>query len=103
MSRQIVRPAGRLAGRIMVPGDKSISHRALILTGIGQGSCRLRGLSTAMDVEATRGALASLGIVIRDPNGQVKSSTSSTQALDREILVEGLGRDNLSSPDSAID
>ncbi len=56
-----VRRARRLEGAIRVPGDKSISHRALILGAIAGGRSRLGGLSTGADVRSTAGCLLRLG------------------------------------------
>jgi 3-phosphoshikimate 1-carboxyvinyltransferase len=56
-----VRPARRLDGVIRVPGDKSISHRALILGSIASGRSRLRGLSPGADVQSTVRCVRELG------------------------------------------
>jgi 3-phosphoshikimate 1-carboxyvinyltransferase len=56
-----VRRARRLEGEIRVPGDKSISHRALILGSIASGRSRLRGLSPGADVQSTRRCMQELG------------------------------------------
>ena len=56
-----VRPSRRLDGELRVPGDKSISHRALILGSIASGRSSLRGLSPGADVQSTIGCLAALG------------------------------------------
>jgi 3-phosphoshikimate 1-carboxyvinyltransferase len=56
-----VRPARKLEGEIHVPGDKSISHRALILGSIADGSSSLRGLSPGADVQSTIRCLHELG------------------------------------------
>ena len=56
-----VRPARRLDGAIRVPGDKSISHRALILGSIASGRSRLRGLSPGADVQSTALCVQRLG------------------------------------------
>jgi 3-phosphoshikimate 1-carboxyvinyltransferase len=53
-----------LRGRIRVPGDKSISHRALILAALAEGTSRVRGLSHGDDVARTRQAVEALGTVI---------------------------------------
>jgi 3-phosphoshikimate 1-carboxyvinyltransferase len=53
--------AGPLKGRIRVPGDKSISHRALILGALATGRTRIRGLLEAEDVVNTAKALTALG------------------------------------------
>ncbi len=59
-----LRSDGRLRGRIGVPGDKSISHRAVLLASIAQGSSQIRGWLAAGDTEATLGAMQSLGVRI---------------------------------------
>lgn len=59
-----LRSDGRLRGRIGVPGDKSISHRAVMLASIAQGSSQIRGWLAAGDTEATLGAMQSLGVRI---------------------------------------
>ena len=51
-----------LRGRIRVPGDKSISHRALILAGLAEGTSVVRGLSTGDDVTRTRMAMEAMGV-----------------------------------------
>ena len=56
-----VRPARKLEGEIRVPGDKSISHRALILGSIAAGRSSLRGLSPGADVQSTIRCLRELG------------------------------------------
>ena len=61
-----VRKARPLEGDIKVPGDKSISHRALILGSIADGESRLRGLSTGADVQSTAGCMRALGVEITD-------------------------------------
>ncbi|SLN22491.1 3-phosphoshikimate 1-carboxyvinyltransferase [Oceanibacterium hippocampi] len=54
-------PAATLKGDITVPGDKSISHRALILGGMAVGETRIEGLLEGEDVHATAAAMAALG------------------------------------------
>jgi 3-phosphoshikimate 1-carboxyvinyltransferase len=56
-----VRPARRLDGAIRVPGDKSISHRALILGSIASGTSRIGGLSPGADVQSTVRCVRELG------------------------------------------
>jgi 3-phosphoshikimate 1-carboxyvinyltransferase len=56
-----VRPSRRLEGEIRMPGDKSISHRALILGSIASGRSSLRGLSPGADVQSTVRCLQELG------------------------------------------
>jgi len=59
-----VRPARKLDGTITVPGDKSISHRALIFGSIASGESRVRGLSAGADVQSTASCLRALGVDI---------------------------------------
>jgi len=58
-------PGGPLTGRLRVPGDKSISHRALLFNGLATGSARVRGLLEAEDVLATAEAVRQLGAEVR--------------------------------------
>ena len=59
-----VRSSRRLEGHIRVPGDKSISHRALILGSIASGRSRLGGLSPGADVQSTIRCVQALGAVL---------------------------------------
>lgn len=62
-----VRPALPLRGRLSVPGDKSISHRALIFGALASGRSRLSGLLESEDVASTRRALLALGARVEGP------------------------------------
>ena len=63
-------PHGALAGRIRVPGDKSISHRSLMLAGLAVGESRIAGLLEGEDVLATAAAMRLLGCeVVRGTDG----------------------------------
>jgi 3-phosphoshikimate 1-carboxyvinyltransferase len=61
-----VRGGRRLEGAVRLPGDKSISHRALILNAVGDGSARVEGLSAGGDVVSMAGCLRALGVEIDD-------------------------------------
>ncbi|MCH7551240.1 MAG: 3-phosphoshikimate 1-carboxyvinyltransferase [Proteobacteria bacterium] len=70
MTALISRPAGPLAGAAAVPGDKSISHRALILGALAVGETRIAGLLASDDVLATAAAVRALGAQAeQDDNG----------------------------------
>ena len=70
-SRLRAEASGPLVGRIMVPGDKSISHRALILGGMATGETRIEGLLEGDDVLATAAAVRALGAEVeRTGEGQ---------------------------------
>lgn len=88
-----VQPARRaLTGETTPPGDKSISHRAALLGGMGQGTTRIRGFLAADDTLATLAAMASLGVEVtrsgtdvemhanglRPPNGPLDLGNSGT-------------------------
>ena len=62
-------PAGPLIGQAAVPGDKSISHRALIVGASATGETRIQGLLEADDVMRTAGALGALGVPVDDLGG----------------------------------
>lgn len=61
----------RLRGRVAVPGDKSISHRALILGALAGGPARLGNLNPGADVAATAEALGRMGAALSRSNHQV--------------------------------
>ena len=62
------KPSGPLSGKISVPGDKSISHRALILSALAVGKSRITGLLEGEDVLATAAALRAMGARIEKKN-----------------------------------
>ena len=57
-----VAPAARLRGRLRVPGDKSITHRALLLAGMAAGRSTISGASDGLDPRSTARCLAELGV-----------------------------------------
>jgi 3-phosphoshikimate 1-carboxyvinyltransferase len=61
-----VRSARRLDGEVRLPGDKSISHRALMLNAVADGPARVRGLSPGADVASTAGCVRALGVEIEN-------------------------------------
>lgn len=61
-----VKRAHGLRGTVKVPGDKSISHRALILGAVASGESTVRGLSIGADVQSTASCLRALGVEIED-------------------------------------
>lgn len=65
-------PASRLQGEIVVPGDKSISHRYAILGGFATGRTRISHYSTSRDCQATLNCLRPLGIEIQRFNNEVE-------------------------------
>ncbi len=58
----VVEPAPRLVGHLAVPGDKSISHRAVLLGAICDGETRITGFGRSADTEATIAAVRALGV-----------------------------------------
>jgi 3-phosphoshikimate 1-carboxyvinyltransferase len=85
---------GPLRGEVRVPGDKSVSHRALMLGAVAGGTTRVRGLNAGEDVRATYDALAAMGaqftrdgdavdirgVILRDPAGTIDARNSGTTA-----------------------
>ncbi|MGH9167470.1 MAG: 3-phosphoshikimate 1-carboxyvinyltransferase, partial [Acidimicrobiia bacterium] len=61
MSARTVRgPGGAFRARLRVPGDKSLSHRALLLAGMARGESELQGLGPGRDVQSTKRLLEAL-------------------------------------------
>jgi 3-phosphoshikimate 1-carboxyvinyltransferase len=59
-------PAASLVGHVAVPGDKSISHRAVLIGAIAEGDTRVRGFGRAGDTQASIDAVRALGIEVED-------------------------------------
>jgi 3-phosphoshikimate 1-carboxyvinyltransferase len=85
-----VAPGARIGGEIAVPGDKSISHRALMLGGIAAGRTTVNGFLESEDCIATRNALSALGVDIR-------------LAANGTLTIEGRGTSALRAPTGALD
>ena len=85
-----VEPAGALAGHIAVPGDKSISHRAVLIGALGEGETRVQGFGRSADTESTIAAVRALGVEVDDVS-------------DDELVVHGVSVRGLTPAVSAID
>ena len=83
-------PADALCGEVEVPGDKSISHRALMLGAIADGNTRVRGFLESADTHATERILQTMGVRIDAPNPE-------------ERLVHGVGLRGLRAPEGELD
>ncbi|HVD11717.1 MAG TPA: 3-phosphoshikimate 1-carboxyvinyltransferase [Gaiellaceae bacterium] len=85
-----VEPATALHGHIAVPGDKSISHRAVLLGAIGEGETLVRGFGRSRDTESTIAAVGALGVPVHEED------------VDR-LRIEGAGLRGLREPGGPID
>jgi 3-phosphoshikimate 1-carboxyvinyltransferase len=88
--KQKVRAARALDGEVYPPGDKSISHRAIILNSIAQGNARVSNFSQAGDCLATVTCLRALGVEIE--SGEVG-----------ELFVRGVGKGGLKEAEDVLD
>jgi 3-phosphoshikimate 1-carboxyvinyltransferase len=94
MSVFVADPVGHgLHGRIRVPGDKSVSHRALLLAARAEGRSTIAGLSRGDDVSATRRAIQQFGAVVSGLDGPAPGT---------DWVVEG-GKSRIGEPESVID
>lgn len=84
------RANGPLHGNARVPGDKSVSHRALMLAAIAEGDSRIRGFLEGEDTRATAAVLAQLGVRIDTPSSG-------------ERVVHGAGLHGLRGTAQALD
>lgn len=83
-------PGGGVEGELTVPGDKSISHRALMLGGIAQGVTDITGFLAGEDCLATLRALQALGVRIDRPE-------------DQHVIVYGVGAHGLQAATAPLD
>lgn len=93
----LIRPGGILKGRCRVPGDKSISHRALLLGAIAGGRSRAKGFLPASDCLATLRCVEALGIRVESRGDTCVAPTSV------ELIVHGRGLRGLLAPDAPLD
>ncbi len=104
-----VAAAPALKGRIRVPGDKSISHRALMLSALAVGESRVEGLLEGEDVLATAAALRAMGATIIKESAA--ASSGGEQAMGADIArgedgiwrIHGVGVGGLLQPRAALD
>lgn len=82
-------PGGRVSGDIRVPGDKSISHRAVMLGAIAEGVTEVRGFLNADDCLATLAAIEAMGVRVERP------------AAD-QLVIHGVGPRGLKAPGAAL-
>jgi 3-phosphoshikimate 1-carboxyvinyltransferase len=85
-----IAPAASLRGALRVPGDKSISHRALLVGAVGDAETVVHGFGRSLDTESTLAAVRSLGVVVAE------------EAPDL-LRVSGVGLTGLREPGSPID
>src|SRR5262245_2309566 len=90
MSDYVVQPSAQAGGSVRVPGDKSISHRALMLGGVAEGITEVRGFLESEDCLATMKAMRALGVRVE-------------QTGDREVRVHGVGLRGLKPATHALD
>ena len=65
--RYIVHPGGKITGQVRVPGDKSISHRSIMLGSIAEGTTEVTGFLEGEDALATLAAFRGMGVDIIGP------------------------------------
>ncbi|MGG6293484.1 3-phosphoshikimate 1-carboxyvinyltransferase [Leptolyngbya sp. AN02str] len=85
-------PAGEasLSGHIQIPGDKSISHRALMLGALAEGTTHIRGLLLGEDPRSTAACFQAMGATISELNTE-------------SVTVQGIGLGNLQEPNHVLD
>lgn len=83
-------PAKALQGEISVPGDKSISHRAIIFSAIAKGKTTIQGFLDGEDCLATLKAFQAMGVSVEGPVSQ-------------QLVIHGVGKYGLQKPQAAID
>ena len=92
MNQQFIAgPGGRLTGRLRVPGDKSISHRSIMLGALAEGMTRVDGFLEGADALATRNIFTAMGVTIRGPHG------------DGRVEIDGVGLEGLRAPAQVLD
>jgi 3-phosphoshikimate 1-carboxyvinyltransferase len=89
-----IRHAARLRGEVRLPGDKSISHRALIMAALAEGESRIHGAGDGADVRSTAGIIEALG-------ASVQRVRADSRNVDYRVISPGA--DGLREPAEALD
>jgi 3-phosphoshikimate 1-carboxyvinyltransferase len=87
--RQTICPAGPLSGVVVLPGDKSISHRYAMIAALAEGPSKIVNYSTGADCHSTLGCLQALGIGVREEG--------------TTVTIEGRGLEGWRKPASDLD
>ena len=90
MSHLILGATKSLRGTACVPGDKSISHRSVLLGALAEGDSHVRGFLDGRDCQATIKVMTELGACIES-------------VRPREIKIQGVGLRGLQEPDQVLD
>jgi 3-phosphoshikimate 1-carboxyvinyltransferase len=85
----VVQPGGTLDGRLRMPGDKSISHRAVMLGALADGVTEVSGFLEGEDNRATIGAFRAMGVTIEEHGGG-------------RVTIHGVGLHGLKAPDAPL-
>jgi 3-phosphoshikimate 1-carboxyvinyltransferase len=85
-----VQPGSKLTGRVRVPGDKSISHRSVMLGSLAEGTTRVSGLLEGEDVLCTLAAFRAMGVQAQGPE-------------EGRLVIEGVGLHGLKAPTQPLD
>ena len=88
--RFIASPGGKLAGEIRVAGDKSISHRSIMLGALAEGTTHVSGFLEGEDALATLNAFKAMGVQIEGPQ-------------DGKVVIHGVGMNGLEAPEGPLD
>ncbi len=86
----MVKSSGRLTGTLRVPGDKSISHRAVMLGALAEGTTHITGLLEGEDVLRTLGAFRAMGVLAKGPEAG-------------RLTIQGVGLRGLRPPAQPLD
>jgi 3-phosphoshikimate 1-carboxyvinyltransferase len=85
----IIKPAEKLRGRLRLPGDKSISHRAAMLSALARGATEIKNFASSADCAATLDCLQKLGVEVRRAGGST-------------VFVKGFGKSGLREPATVL-
>ena len=85
-----VEAGGALRGSIAIPGDKSVSHRAVLLGSIAEGTTEVEGFLESEDCLATLNAMRQMGVVIERPGPG-------------RVVIDGVGLNGLEPPAGVLD
>jgi 3-phosphoshikimate 1-carboxyvinyltransferase len=92
--RQQISPAHAVSGAVLLPGDKSISHRYAMLAAIAEGTTKIANYSTGADCQSTLACVRALGAEVQ------KDGLEKNEGI---VQVHGRGLEGLQAPDAMLD
>jgi 3-phosphoshikimate 1-carboxyvinyltransferase len=103
MANSVIKPTKNLKGEIRIPGDKSISHRAVMIGSIADGETIVNNFLMSGDCLATIGCFKEMGIDIEIRNLACRQAGPNSEIRTMNVIIKGNGLKGLKKPGKMLD